>query len=120
MLHAQSALTSLSASSLLGSSLSDVHDLAPSASTSAAARRAPIGKVIHYFTDTQSHDHPQGYDGMKFQEYYQELVLKPTVDGDAAAATPSGSGKAKATSEDDEDKVTGDVADETVDEMVSG
>jgi len=87
-----------------------------SASTSTPsnpARRAPIGKVIHYFADTQNSDHPQGYDGLKFQEYYQELALKASAEGPSQAR----SGKEEdASSKGDVEAVA---TDEDVEEMVS-
>ena len=44
-----------------------------STSTSASTvRRAPVGKVIHYFADSPT----QGYDGAKFTDTYQKHVLR--------------------------------------------
>ena len=45
------------------------------------ARRAPVGKVIHFFSDSPT----QGYDGQKFSEAYQ-VVLKQAAESSQATA----------------------------------
>lgn len=41
-------------------------------SSSSSVRRAPVGKVIHYFADSPN----QGYDGAAFSDAYQKHVLR--------------------------------------------
>ena len=49
------------------------------------ARRAPVGKVIHFFSDSPT----QGYDGQKFSEAYQVVLKQAAESSQAAEASTS-------------------------------
>jgi hypothetical protein len=57
---------------------------APAMPAAPPARRAPVGKVIHFFSDSPT----QGYDGQKFSEAYQVVLKQAAESSQAAGAAP--------------------------------